>query len=80
MTVENLLDYSALGVILTVIIHLMATIWWAASLTKRVEHIERWVMHHERTAERLAALEAQVHTISNGIARIELYLARDREF
>lgn len=55
-------------------VHLIATVWWAATLTKRVDHIERWMANNEHTAERLAALEQQVKAMSSGIARIEHYL------
>lgn len=55
-------------------VHLIATVWWAATLTKRVDHIERWMTNNEHTAERLAALEQQVKAMSSGIARIEHYL------
>ena len=55
----------------TLIVHLIATVWWAASLTKRVDHIERWIASNEHTAERLAALEQQIENISCGIVRIE---------
>jgi hypothetical protein len=59
---------------LTLIVHLIATVWWAASLTKRVDHIERWISSNERTAERIAALEQQLKDMGFGIARIEKYL------
>ena len=59
---------------ITLIVHLIATVWWAASLTKRVEHIEKWIASNEHTAERLAALEQQIKNMSGGIFRIEQYL------
>jgi hypothetical protein len=59
---------------LTLSVHLIATVWWAASLTKRVEHMERWILSNEHTAERLAALELQIDHIGGGISRIEQYL------
>ena len=59
---------------MTLVVHLVATVWWAASLTKRVEHIEKWIGSNEHTAERLAALEERIDYISGGIFRIEQYL------
>jgi hypothetical protein len=53
---------------------LMATVWWAASLTRRVEHIERWIDDNAHTAERLAALEQQIKALNAAIARVEHYL------
>ena len=53
---------------------LIATVWWAASLTRRVDHIERWIAVNGHTAERLVALDEQIKHLSAGIARIEHYL------
>ncbi|MDD9901038.1 MAG: hypothetical protein OXT65_08685 [Alphaproteobacteria bacterium] len=58
----------------TLTLHLVATVWWAASLTRRVDHIEKWIGNNAQTAERLAALEQQISNLSAGIARIEHYL------
>lgn len=58
----------------TLVAHLLVTVWWAASLTKRVDHIERWIGNNERTAERLVALEQQINSMSGGISRIERFL------
>jgi len=59
---------------MTLILHLIATVWWAASLTKRVDHIEKWISSNEHTAERLAMLEQKMESMGGGIARIEQYL------
>lgn len=58
----------------TLIVHLVATVWWAASLTRRVDHIEKWINNNEHTGERIAALEEQLKGLASGIARIEHYL------
>ena len=55
----------------TLLMHLVATAWWAASITKRVEHIEKWITSNERTAERLSALEQSVGHVGTGVDRIE---------
>lgn len=63
---------------ITLCIHLITTVWWAASITKRVEHVEKWIASHEHTAERLAMLEQQLENAVSGIDRIEhLLRARD---
>ncbi len=59
---------------ITLSIHLVTTVWWAASITKRVEHIEKWISHNEHTAERLAALEQHLEHLNDGILRIEQLL------
>lgn len=63
------LPYAAL--FLTVAVHLVTTVWWAASMTRRMEYIERWIANHEHTAERLASLEQRIEHLSTGILRIE---------
>ncbi|MCK4946586.1 MAG: hypothetical protein KAI61_07455 [Alphaproteobacteria bacterium] len=59
---------------ITLVVHLVATVWWAASLTKRVDHIEKWISSNEHTAERLAAMEQQIENMIGGITRIERHL------
>jgi hypothetical protein len=54
--------------------HLIATVWWAASLTRRVDHIEKWIDHNGTTAERLAAMEQRIAAISTALSRIEHHL------
>jgi hypothetical protein len=58
----------------TLAAHLFGTVWWAASISRRVDYIEKWIAHHEHTAERLAALEQRIDNLYDGIQRIELFL------
>ena len=48
--------FSIGGIALTVLVQFVYTIWWAATLTQRVSHIERWIDSNQRTAERLSSL------------------------
>jgi len=52
----------------------VGTIWWAATVTKRIEFIEKWISSNEHTAERLVALEQRILSLGEGITRIEHYL------
>lgn len=61
---------------ITLSIHLITTVWWAASITKRVEHVEKWMASHEHTAERLATLEQQLENATGALERIEHLLRR----
>jgi hypothetical protein len=70
------LPYIALS--LTVVVHLITTVWWAASITRRVEYIERWTASHEHTAERLASLEQRIEHLSSGILRIEDFIRHQK--
>lgn len=58
----------------TLVAHLAGTIWWAAGLTKRVEHIEKWIVSNEHTGERLARLESSLEALSYSLERIERML------
>ena len=71
MTPETL---SLLTLSATLMAHLFGTIWWAASISRRVDYIEKWITHHEHTAERLAALEQRIDHLHDGSQRIELIL------
>ena len=71
------IDGSAIPLLMltvTLVVHLIATVWWAASLTKRVDHIEKWISTNEDTSSRLAALEQRVQNVGDGVARIEQQL------
>lgn len=59
---------------MTLSAHLIATAWWAATMTKRVDYLEKWISSHEHTAERLAALEQQIAGLNGGVLRIETLL------
>lgn len=71
MTTESI---ALVALYISLLVHFTSTVWWAASLTKRVEHIERWVTQHEHTAERLASLELQLQHLSVSISRIEKHI------
>lgn len=60
---------------ITLLVHLAGTIWWAAGLTKRVEHIEKWIVSNEHTGERLARLESSLESLSYSMERIERMLS-----
>ncbi|TAL39626.1 MAG: hypothetical protein EPN97_02055 [Alphaproteobacteria bacterium] len=69
--------FSIGGIALTVLVQFVYTIWWAASLTQRVSHIERWIESNQRTAERLSSLEQRIDNACNGISRIEDIICQD---
>ena len=71
------IDGSALPILMltvTLVVHLVTTVWWAASLTKRVDHIEKWISTNEHTAARLATMEQRIENMGSGVARIEQHL------
>ena len=58
----------------SLMVHLAGSVWWAASLTKRVEHIEKWIANNEHTGERLVSLEQKISSVSSSLHRIERHL------
>lgn len=54
---------SIIGLCLTLIVHLIAFIWWASKLTNRVEHIEKFISTNEKNGERLASIEAKMDVL-----------------
>lgn len=70
-------DSSAIALLtlaVTLLVHLVSTVWWAASITRRVDYIERWISSNQHTAERLIALEQRIDHLGSGIARIESFI------
>lgn len=59
---------------LTLLVHLVTTVWWAASITRRIEFIEKWISSNEHMAGRLATLDQRMTSLAEGINRIELYM------
>ncbi len=72
-----MLDNSFTALAVTLVVHLISTVWWAASLTRRVDYIERWITSNARTTERLASLEQRIDNLAASLQRIEGYL-RDK--
>lgn len=59
---------------LTIAVHLASTLWWAASMTRRVDHIEKWISYNAHTAARLAALEQSIQHLTDSVLRVEHFL------
>jgi hypothetical protein len=74
MTPMENLDIALLSISGMGLTQFVGTIWWAASVTKRIEFIEKWISSNEHTAERLVALEQRILSLGEGISRIEHYL------
>ncbi|MCL2103252.1 MAG: hypothetical protein FWH25_04355, partial [Syntrophorhabdaceae bacterium] len=58
-----------LGVAITVGLQLFGVIWWAASLTHRIEQLERTVSRTETLIERMATIETDVRWIRGEMER-----------
>lgn len=63
--------------ILTILVHLVTSIWWAARLTTRVETIEKWIngnsdLHNEviQMRAQMMALAASISDIKSNVGKI----------
>ena len=74
MSIMESSDFAMLSMAGMCLTQFVGTIWWAATVTKRIEFIEKWISSNEHTAERLAALEQRILSLGEGISRIEHYL------
>lgn len=59
------------AMIITLIGHAAASIWFAAALAERVSNLERQVATMAPQADRLTRVEVKIESIKEGIARIE---------
>jgi hypothetical protein len=56
------------------VIQSAAIIWWASSLTMRVDHHNDWISNHRTTAQLIHRLDERVDFIKRSVERIENYL------
>lgn len=53
-----------IGLCVTLMVHMVVTIWWAARLTTRMEHVERWVEQNNQIGTTLAAMQATITALN----------------
>lgn len=58
----------SLGLILTLVGHLVVGIWYAARLDARVASVEAWTQDNKGTEQRLAKIEARIDTLRELLA------------
>lgn len=54
-------------------------VWWAASLSERVNYLERSSLAAAQQPERIVRLETKVETIAEGILEIKRLLRREQQ-
>lgn len=65
-----------LAVLITLIIHTAAAVWFAAKLDARVESLEKATRHNQAVIERIIALETSLVNIKDNTHRIERALSQ----
>jgi hypothetical protein len=58
------------------VVQVGAFVWWAASITGKVGHIEKWIAANEQTQSRLVEMETQMHALMDAVQRIEAHIMR----
>ena len=66
-----------LALIVTIAIQTGTFVWWASSLTERVNVLERTAITTAPQADRLTRVEVKIENVQTGIDRIERLIRRD---
>lgn len=64
------------GLAVVMLTHLAGFVWWAATLTSRVKHIEVWIEGNTRLAERIGVLETQNITVARDVSDIKKLIGK----
>lgn len=67
-----------LALILTIIIQTGAMLWWAASLSERVNNLERQQSASAPQADRLTRVEVKIEAIVDGVSEIKRLIRREQ--
>ena len=66
-----------IALIVTILLQTAGLVWWAASLTERVNTLERRADASAPQAERITRLEVNIETVKEGIAEIKRLIRRE---
>lgn len=66
-----------LALIVTIIIQTAGLVWWASSLSERVNSLERTRDATAPQADRLTRVEVKVESIQQGVERIERLIRKE---
>jgi hypothetical protein len=61
----------SLAIIVALAVQAASTLIWAGAAAERIDTLERQMLGHRPTAERLARLEARLDAVQAQLARIE---------
>ena len=66
-----------IALIFTIIVQTAGLVWWASSLTERVNTLERRADASAPQAERITRLEVNIEVVKDGIAEIKRLIRRE---
>lgn len=67
-----------LALILTIALQTGAMLWWAASLSERVNNLERQQALAAPQADRLTRVEVKIESIVDGVSEIKRLIRREQ--
>ena len=67
-----------LALILTIVLQTGAMLWWAASLSERVNSLERQQSATAPQADRLTRVEVKIESIVEGVSEIKRLIRREQ--
>jgi hypothetical protein len=66
-----------IALIFTIIVQTAGLVWWASSLTERVNTLERRADASAPQADRITRLEVNIEVVKDGIAEIKRLIRRE---
>jgi hypothetical protein len=66
-----------IALIFTIVMQTAGLVWWASSLTERVNTLERRADASAPQAERITRLEVNIEVVKDGIAEIKRLIRRE---
>ena len=73
---EIALIVSIVGLGIVMMTHLAGFIWWAATLTNRVGHIEKWIQSNERLSATITGMTVEIASMSQDMSEIRQNIDR----
>ena len=69
-------DTAMMALMVTALIHIGGTVWWASDISRRVTVVEHWAAKTENIPTNIAVLETQLTRFSSQIDKLTTQLER----
>lgn len=67
---------AVVGLSITIIVHLVTSVWWAARLTTRVETIEQWMRSNADLHEEVISMRVQVSQVATSVDEMKGHIGK----
>ncbi len=61
----------SIGIILSIFLHTLSTIWWAAKLDERILHQEEWIDKNAHLSNMVSRLEERIVSLQNDVNELQ---------